>query len=94
MTHNLIIACSFIGLTLLMALYRVVAGPSKGDRLIAINVIGTKTLVLMAIISIIFKEQFFFDVVLVYALISFTASLFIAKELYNKNRTERGSGNA
>jgi multicomponent Na+:H+ antiporter subunit F len=77
-----------------MALYRVVVGPSKGDRLIAINVIGTKTLVLMAIISIILKEQFFFDVVLVYALISFTASLFIAKELYNKHRTERGSGNA
>ncbi|WP_430883627.1 monovalent cation/H+ antiporter complex subunit F [Fusibacter sp. JL216-2] len=88
MTNNLILACLFIGLTLLMALYRAVVGPSKGDRLIAINVIGTKTLVLMAVISLILKEQFFLDVVLVYALISFTASLFIAREIGNK-RHER-----
>ncbi len=93
MTHNLIIACSFIGLTIIMALYRAVVGPTKGDRLISINVIGTKTLVLMAVISLILKEKFFFDVVLVYALISFTASLFIAKELYQRSRAERGSGN-
>jgi len=86
MTNNLIIVCLLIGITLLMALYRVVVGPSKGDRLIAINVIGTKTLVLMAIISLILKEQFFLDVVLVYALISFTASLFIAREIRNKNK--------
>ncbi len=33
MTNNLILACLFIGLTLLMALYRAVVGPSKGDRL-------------------------------------------------------------
>ncbi len=94
MTQNLIIACGLIGLTLLMALYRAVIGPSKGDRLIAINVIGTKTLVLMAIISVVLKEQFFYDVVLVYALISFTASLFIARELYRKHRSGRSVGNA
>ena len=84
MTNNLIIACLLIGITLMMALYRVVVGPTKGDRLIAINVIGTKTLVLMAIVSLILKEQFFLDVVLVYALISFTASLFIAREIEGK----------
>ena len=84
MTNNLIIACLLIGITLMMALYRVVVGPTKGDRLIAINVIGTKTLVLMAIVSLILKEQFFLDVVLVYALISFTASLFIAREIEDK----------
>lgn len=84
MTNNLIIACLLIGITLMMALYRVVVGPTKGDRLIAINVIGTKTLVLMAIVSLILKEQFFLDVVLVYALISFTASLFIAREIEEK----------
>ncbi len=42
----------------------------------------------MAVISLILKEQFFLDVVLVYALISFTASLFIAREIGNK-RHER-----
>ncbi len=91
MTNSLILACMLIGITLLMALYRVVVGPSKGDRLIAINVIGTKTLVLMAIISLILKEQFFLDVVLVYALISFTGSLFIAREIQN-TKLKEGEG--
>jgi len=91
MTNNLIIACLLIGITLLMALYRAVVGPTKGDRLIAINVIGTKTLVLMAIISLVLKEQFFLDVVLVYALISFTASLFIAREISEKKLERRGA---
>jgi len=90
MTNNLIIASLFIGVTLLMALYRAVVGPTKGDRLIAINVIGTKTLVLMAIISLVLKEQFFLDVVLVYALISFTASLFISREIKDKRLREEG----
>jgi multicomponent Na+:H+ antiporter subunit F len=59
-------------------MYRAVKGPSASDRLVAINVIGTKTIVLILMISLVFKENFFVDVALVYALISFIASIVIA----------------
>jgi multicomponent Na+:H+ antiporter subunit F len=59
-------------------MYRAVKGPSAADRLIAINVIGTKTIILILMISLVFKENYFVDVALVYALISFVASIVIA----------------
>lgn len=60
---------------------RVIKGPSKGDRIIGINIIGTKTIVIIAMVSFILKETYFIDVVLVYALISFIGSYAVSREL-------------
>lgn len=81
MNRFLICATIFLALTALLSMIRVIKGPSKGDRIIGINVIGTKTIVVMAIISSITKESYFMDVVLVYAMISFIGSYVIAREL-------------
>ncbi|MCK5763661.1 MAG: sodium:proton antiporter [Clostridiales bacterium] len=81
MNEFLICATIFLALTALLSMIRVIKGPSKGDRIIGINVIGTKTIVVMAIISSITKESYFMDVVLVYAMISFIGSYVIAREL-------------
>lgn len=74
-------ASFFLGVTTLLCLIRVIVGPTLGDRIIGINVIGTKTIVLIAIIAALLKESFFIDVVLVYALISFIGSFVIAREI-------------
>lgn len=68
-------------MTTILCLMRVIIGPSLGDRIIGINVIGTKTIVLIALISALLRESFFIDVVLVYALISFIGSYIIAREI-------------
>ncbi|QXM06908.1 monovalent cation/H+ antiporter complex subunit F [Crassaminicella indica] len=73
-----IFSCLFLSFTIILCMLRAVIGPSAADRLIAINVIGTKTIVLISIVSFILKESYFIDVVLVYALISFVASIVIA----------------
>ena len=78
----LVFASFFLGVTTLLCLIRVIVGPSLGDRIIGINVIGTKTLVLIAITAALLKETFFIDVVLVYALISFIGSFVIAREIF------------
>lgn len=79
-TKVFIIATIVLSVTIMMCMIRVFMGPTKLDRLIGINVIGTKTIVLISIISFVLKETFFIDVVLVYALISFVASIVIAGE--------------
>lgn len=71
----------FLAVTTLLSMIRVIKGPTRGDRIIGINVIGTKTIVVMALISSLLKESYFMDVVLVYALISFIASFVVAREL-------------
>lgn len=74
-------ATLFLAITALLSMIRVIKGPTRGDRIIAINVIGTKTIVVMALISSFLKESYFMDVVLVYALISFIGSFVVAREL-------------
>lgn len=81
-------ASFFLGVTTLLCLLRVIIGPSLGDRIIGINVIGTKTIVLIAIISAVLRESFFIDVVLVYAMISFIGSYVIAREISNATGEE------
>lgn len=82
MTIFFLIASFFLGATTLLCLARVIVGPTLGDRIIGINVIGTKTLVLIAMTAALLKESFFIDVVLVYALISYIGSVVIAREIY------------
>ena len=74
-----------IALLLLMIpiLYRVAAGPTAIDRIVAINVIGTKTAVLLVIIGTVFgKVEMFVDFALAYALLNFIGSLAAARFLH------------
>jgi multicomponent Na+:H+ antiporter subunit F len=75
------IAC---GITLLLlmflTLYRAVQGPTPLDRILGVNVIGTKTMVLIVIIGILYKRvDMFVDIALTYALLNFIASLAAAR---------------
>ncbi|MBE6067399.1 MAG: cation:proton antiporter [Clostridium lundense] len=78
MTKILTFAILFLSITIMGCMYRAIKGPSAADRLVAINVIGTKTIILILMVSFILKETYFIDVALVYALISFVASVIIA----------------
>lgn len=78
MIKILTFAILFLSITIIGCIYRAIKGPSAADRLIAINVIGTKTIVLIIMVSFILKETYFIDAALVYALISFVASIVIA----------------
>lgn len=71
----------FLGLTVLLCMVRVIKGPTRGDRMIGINIIGTKTMVIIAMVSFILKESYFIDVVIVYALISFIGSYVVSREI-------------
>ncbi|MCY6372055.1 monovalent cation/H+ antiporter complex subunit F [Clostridium ganghwense] len=79
MIKLLTFAILFLSATIFLCMFRAVKGPSAADRLVAINVVGTKTIVLILIVSFILHETYFIDVALVYALISFIASIVISK---------------
>lgn len=64
---------------LFLCLFRAIVGPSVPDRVAAINLIGTKTVVLMVFIAAFTDQLFFFDVALTYALISFLMTVGMAK---------------
>lgn len=70
-----------MGFTSFLCLYRGVKGPSAPDRVIAINVIGTKTMVILVLFAYIYEHPLYIDVAIVYALINFLATLTISKYL-------------
>ena len=51
-----ILICAGLGLFLMMVpvIYRIIKGPTAIDRIVAVNVIGTKTAVLLIIIGALF----------------------------------------
>ncbi|MFU8795272.1 MAG: monovalent cation/H+ antiporter complex subunit F, partial [Dethiobacteria bacterium] len=51
------------------------------DRVAAINIIGTKTVVIITLIAQIYEQIYFLDVAMVYALMSFITTIGVAKYL-------------
>jgi multicomponent Na+:H+ antiporter subunit F len=71
-----------IGLTIIIIIpfYRVIKGPTLFDRLLGAGAIGTKTLVLILLLGILFKRlDMFIDIALAYAILNFISTLIIAK---------------
>jgi multicomponent Na+:H+ antiporter subunit F len=73
------IAAIFIILAAVLVIYRAIKGPRVSDRVLAVNVIGTKTVVLLALIGYIYERPHFLDTALVYALINFIATIAFLK---------------
>lgn len=57
--------------TMAMALARAFLGPTIYDRILAVNVFGTKTVLMIAVVGFLTGRPEFLDVALVYALINF-----------------------
>lgn len=68
-------------ITVTIAIYRVIKGPSTYDRLLGVNVIGTKTIVILVLIGYVFERPYFFDIALLYAILNFISTVVIAKYL-------------
>ena len=65
---------------MMVAFYRVFKGPNVMNRVLSVNMIGTKTAVLLVIIGTIFKRvDMFVDFALTYALLNFIGSIAVAK---------------
>lgn len=68
---------------MLPAIWRMSVGPTALDRIVAVNVIGTKTAVLLIVIGVLFhRVEMFVDFALAYALLNFTGSLAAARFLH------------
>ncbi|MDE0964884.1 MAG: monovalent cation/H+ antiporter complex subunit F [Candidatus Latescibacteria bacterium] len=65
--------------TMLLALVRALKGPTVYDRVLAVNMFGTKTVLLLAVIGFLTGRPDFLDLSLVYVLINFIGTIAILK---------------
>jgi multicomponent Na+:H+ antiporter subunit F len=66
---------------ILLCLVRLYLGPTPADRAIAVDTVNTLTVAVLILLGVAFRQIIFVDVAIVYALLSFVSTLFIAKYL-------------
>ncbi len=77
--------------SVLLCLYRVLMGPVIIDRIIAVNVIGTKTIAIILLTGYSFERvDFFIDIAFVYALINFIGALALSKYFERRGIEQQG----
>ena len=67
----LIAATIAILVVMIMAITRAIIGPTFYDRILAVNMFGTKTVLLISLLGFVMGRPEFLDIAIVYALINF-----------------------
>jgi len=68
-----------LALLVILTFIRVVKGPRLADRVVGVNVIGTLTIMMICVLSLMLAEGYLLDVALIYAMISFLAVVVLTK---------------
>ncbi len=68
-----------LALLVILTFIRVIKGPRLADRVVGVNVIGTLTIMMICILSVMLAEGYLLDVALIYAMISFLAVIVLTK---------------
>ena len=88
MTGWLVFAAAWMGGLMLLACWRMWRGPTVPDRVVALDVINTLVVAEMMLIAAIFRSGMLVDVAIVYALLAYVGTLYIARALPKKGEAE------
>ncbi|RAZ67171.1 Na(+)/H(+) antiporter subunit F1 [Planococcus maitriensis] len=75
----LTIALSLFVLAILLALYRIIRGPSMPDRVVALDMIGVNLISAVAVFSVLLKTHVFLEVILVVGILAFISTIALAR---------------
>ena len=65
--------------TMVLALLRAFLGPGRYNRILAINMFGTKTVLFVAVAGFLFGRPEFLDIGILYALVNFVATVAVLR---------------
>ncbi len=81
-----------IAVMAILCLVRAIIGPKLADRIMAVNMIGTLTIAIIILLSVLLNESMMLDVALVYAVISFVAVMVLTQIYIGIYREKRQLG--
>jgi len=87
------VATFAILITISLALARAFMGPTVYDRILAINMVGTKTVLLIAVFAVLSGRTDMLDIALTYALINFIGVVAVLKFVEQGNFYSSGEDN-
>ncbi|MEG1847440.1 MAG: monovalent cation/H+ antiporter complex subunit F [Lachnospiraceae bacterium] len=74
-----VVAIIILALFIVLCLIRAIIGPRVADRIVAVNMMGTMVMVIIAILALKMNESYLIDISLIYAMISFLAVIVVTK---------------
>ena len=77
----------YVGLMIccFLCLYRIGCGPSAPDRTVAIDILGIVVVGFCALLSLVTRKDFYLNIALAWALLSFIGTIALAKFLEGRN---------
>lgn len=85
-------ACLAVLAIMGITITRAILGPSAFDRVMAVNMFGTKTVLLLSLLGFLGGRPDFLDIALVYALVNFLSTIAILR--FFEGRTSPAADNA
>lgn len=70
----------------ILSAVRAMIGPSLWDRLLGLNLVTSKLIMLIILVAFVQNQTFYLDVALIYALLSFMGVIFFAIYVQRKGR--------
>lgn len=72
-------ALIILAVLMILCLIRAIIGPRIADRIVAVNMMGTMVIVIIAILTVMLGEGYLADICIIYAMISFLAVIVLTK---------------
>ncbi len=79
----------FLSVSIFFCLMRAALGPRYSDRIIAANIVTTKIIILIAVLSLVIGEGYLVDICLIYAVISFLSVVVLARSVIEKKENQK-----
>ncbi|ARD48043.1 Na(+)/H(+) antiporter subunit F1 [Sporosarcina sp. P33] len=85
----LTISVILFALTILVAVIRIILGPSSPDRVVAFDVIGVNLIATIAVVSVILNTKAFLEAILILGILSFIGTIAFSKFIERGKIVER-----
>ena len=81
-----------LAVMIILCLLRAILGPRAADRIVAVNMMGTLVMVVIAILALKQREGYLVDICMIYAMISFLAVIVMTKVFLGIYRERQSKG--
>ena len=95
MDNFLIAVVMILSILLFLCLVRAIIGPKIADRIVSVNMMGTITIVIIAVLTVLLDEGYLADICIIYAMISFLAVVVLTRVylgVHREHRRKNGEG--
>ncbi|MEQ8896946.1 MAG: K+/H+ antiporter subunit F [Roseovarius sp.] len=87
-TYALYFAFAAVGLSQVLALWRLLIGPGSGDRVLALDTISVNAVALIVLYGILSQTQVYFEAALLIAMLGFVSTVAYARFILRRDVIE------